>query len=427
MEHVASKCSCLDIDEGINLSTSCVAWSSGAVHVLMDQSVEHINMNVLGLRVLTVMSAVSRYLPPFLTETARAKLRYFRPACTVASGVLAGPAPPPPPGAALGARPTASARGCMHSMSKLVTLLLLTALAQQVVGWTQQYGDSRSSSYLLFSGPTPSGGWNYTTEPFVSETSPSVSADGTIFYPLRANVVAVAVNGSQVWKADVAPNGEAYLTNTVFWDGLVLVGSSWVQQTTFFQVVALRADDGVVMWKSVQNDLFHATTISISDTASAVYLAGYDQSTLSALRLSDGSVLWKKKNIYQVGIFMQTKVGPVKAKSGQKLSNSEIVILPTDPYDGFEGNGTLIAYDVAGSGAEVWRRNAGFSAGGLFAFSHQGLVYGSIGGGGGAQGQQIFGIDASGGELVFSNAGYCDSGSQFSGPAVDLEGYAYYR
>ena len=244
-----------------------------------------------------------------------------------------------------------------------------------------------------------------------------------MFYPLRAYVIALRPTGTVLWKTGVVPNGEAYLTNTVYSKehDFAVVGSSWVDQDTFFQVVAVHASNGSIAWKSMQNDLYHTTTISISSSADAVYAAGYDKSAFSGLRLSDGSLLWKKQNIYQVGIFMQTKVGP-----GKKLS-PEAVLLPTDPFDGFEGKGRLYSYEAEKPGTVLWNSDLGFSAGGLFAFSSQGMIFGSDGGGGGVGGQEIFGVFSENGSVVFNGPGYCEGGRSVSGPAVDSDGYAYYR
>ena len=227
-------------------------------------------------------------------------------------------------------------------------------------GWTQQYGDPSSSSYTQYTGDGFKPGWNFTTQPFVSQTSPCVDQYGVIYYPLRANIVAIAPSGAVKWKASVSPNGNSYLTNVLFSNrhSFVIVGSSWVEQETFFQIVALYVNNGSVAWTSTQNELYHATTMSISVNADAVYVAGYDLKSFAAVSLVDGKLIWKKANIYQVGIFMQTKVGPSVVRyptgrgvveermtKGGRESQQEVVLLPTDPWDGFEGKGRLFAYN----------------------------------------------------------------------------------
>ena len=300
------------------------------------------------------------------------------------------------------------------------------ALLKLAAAWTQQYGDAFSSNYVDYQGPVYAG-WSYTTEPFVSQSSPSIRKDGVMFYPLRAYVMALAPNGTVLWKTGVAPNGEAYLTNTVYSEArdLVVVGASWVEQKTFFQVVAVQGSTGNISWTSTQNDLYHATTISISTVADAVYVAGFDHNTFSGLHLENGKLLWRKPFVPNVGIFMQTKVGPVPSNSATADGNSkEMVLLPTDPWDGFEGKGDLLSYETAKLGLQYWHSDLGFTAGGLFAFSTQGVIFGRDGGGGGAEGQQMFGVHSLNGSVIFNGAGYCPS---VSGPAVDSEGYAYYR
>ena len=311
-------------------------------------------------------------------------------------------------------------------MAVCAATLVGLAFLKLAAAWTQQYGDAFSSNYVDYQGPVHAG-WSYTTEPFVSQSSPCVRKDGVMYYPLRAYVIALAANGTVLWKTGVAPNGEAYLTNTVYSEArdLVLVGSSWVEQKTFFQVVAVDGSSGTVTWTSMQNDLYHATTISISTAADAVYLAGFDNNTFSSLQLASGKVLWKRPFIPNVGIFMQTKVGPVPSNLAvDDDASKEMVLLPTDPWDGFEGKGNLLSYETTKPGLRFWHSDLGFTAGGLFAFSTQGVIFGRDGGGGGAEGQQMFGIHALNGSVVFNGAGYCAS---VSGPAVDAEGYAYYR
>ncbi len=232
-------------------------------------------------------------------------------------------------------------------------------------GWTQQYGDSFSTSYTGF---VDNGqfmpGWNYTTRNFVSETSPSVNEYGVLFYPLRVFVIAIAPNGSTVWKCGVSPNGDSYLTNTLYSrvHNLVIVGSTWVQQNTFFQFVAINATSGNVVWTKMINELFHPTSISLSVKADSIFVAGFDKSTFAAVKITSGEILWEKKGIYEVGIFMQTKVGDIVSLKQQPnvpptikdttkrdtvLSVNEVVLLPTNPWDGFEGKGRLFAYDTA--------------------------------------------------------------------------------
>ncbi len=254
----------------------------------------------------------------------------------------------------------------------------------EVGGWTQQYGDQSSTSYTEY---VDNGqfkpGWNYTTKNFVSQTSPCVNEFGVLYYPLRANVIAIAPNGSMIWECGVSPNGNSYLTNTLYSKphNYVIVGSTWVQQNTFFQFVAINATDGEVVWTKMFNELYHPTTISLSIETDCVFVAGYDKSSFAAVKITNGEIMWEKKNIYQVGIFMQLKVGNImqpltdaindipkkqtlnsstkQFSSAPKLLslnqtdaalNGEVVLLSTDPWDGFEGKGRLYAYDTAAQG-----------------------------------------------------------------------------
>ena len=227
-------------------------------------------------------------------------------------------------------------------------------------GWTQQYGDQYSSSYTEYIDSNQfRPGWNITTQEFVSQTSPSVNDYGELYYPLRTYVIAIAPNGTTIWKTGVSPNGNSYLTNTLYskTHNFVIVGSTWVEGETYFQFVAINASSGGVVWTKMLNELYHPTSISLSNVADAVYVAGYDKSSFAAVKLSDGSMLWEKRHIYQVGIFMQTKVGEganinSNSKAGrgsflQGQKKGEVVLLPTDPWNGMSGRGRLFAYSTA--------------------------------------------------------------------------------
>eukprot|EP00731_Ephydatia_muelleri_P034084 Em0047g3a len=223
--------------------------------------------------------------------------------------------------------------------------------------------------------------------------------------------------------AGVAPDGNAYLTNVVLadWVQLVIVGASWVEGNTYLQIVALHAQNGSVAWTSLQNDLYHSTSICVSQTSNAVYLGGFDKRTFAALSLKDGSLLWENRDIYLLGLFMQTKIG-----SRSSGVDEEVVLLPTDPFDGSGGKGRLFSYELDSSGKTYWSVDVGFDEGALFAFSTFGVIFGFDGTGGGAGGMKTFGINASRGDVIFSNFGFCNPVAQNSGPAVDIYGYAYY-
>ena len=310
----------------------------------------------------------------------------------------------------------------MIIMKAIILALQITLLCcGAAYCWTQQYGDAASTNYVPYQGPITVG-WNYTTPPFPSQKSPAVSAEGTIFYPLRASVIAILPNGTILWNGGVAPDGNAYLTNVVFAEGeaLVVVGASWVDGYTYLQVVALHAQNGSVAWKSQQNDLYHSTTISLSSSGNLVCLGGFDKGTFAALSLKNGSLLWKKSNIYLLGLFMQTKVGPY-------LGVEETVLLPTDPFNGSGGKGRLFSYQLEPPGVTRWAIDIGFDEGALFAISSYGVIFGFDGTGGGVGGFKTFAINASNGDIIFSNFGFCNPVTQNSGPAVDINGYAYYR
>lgn len=243
-------------------------------------------------------------------------------------------------------------------------LLLLGLTLQLCVGgqsssWSQQYGDSCSTSHTDSAGVDFTPGWTHTTQSFVSQTSPCVDGRGIIYYPLRAHVTAISANGTVLWTTGVSPNGNSYLTNVLFSEehGLVVVGSSWVEGALFFQIVAMSVVTGSVQWISRQNQAFHATTLSLSVISGCVYVAGFDQGVFIAVRLADGTLVWEVNHVNMVGLFMQTKVGQVRSGRSLKDDNpqdrEEVVLLPTDPWNGFDGKGRLFAYYTARGGGCV--------------------------------------------------------------------------
>ena len=300
--------------------------------------------------------------------------------------------------------------GVMLQLLSLLTLSIISTSA-----WLQQYGDAQSSCYAPFDGAFAVN-WNYTTDPFSSLQSPAISPDGTIFIPGRAYVMAVSVQGKLLWNTGVAPDGDAYQTNVLYLDilQLVVVGTSWVLHDNYFMLVAMDAKTGKVVWKSQHNDLFHATTLSISPLTLAVYVGGFDQQVFAGVNVKDGSLLWKQTDIPNLGIFMQTKVS----------GDGKVVFLPTDPFDGFSGKGRMYAYTAESPGKVLWFADVGFSAGGQFASSND-ILHGSVGGGGGLYGMTIFGIAITNGSVLWNTPSCCSG--QTSGPAVDKAGNAYYN
>jgi hypothetical protein len=305
----------------------------------------------------------------------------------------------------------------IHSVNSLLLLLFACSNVEKGFAWLQQYGDPRSSNYHEFTGSHFSVGWNYTSDAWVSLESPAVTSAGIIFLPGRAYLTAINPNGTVLWKTGIAPNGNAYQTNVLFSESykLVVIGTSWVDQYTFFMLAAVDIASGQVVWKSQQNDFYHATTLSISPYTEAVYVGGFDHQTFGAVHIKDGRLLWKRNFVLKLGIFMQTKVS----------ADGERVLLPTDPWDGFEGKGRLIAYGTKWPLMEHWYADVGFDAGGLFACSDE-VVFGSVGEGGGPYGQSIFAIDVHNGTVLWNFHSYCRS-PQTSGPSVDGDGNVYYN
>ena len=339
-------------------------------------------------------------------------------------------------------------RASGNPMAVVEVLEILCIVAPLAASWTQQYGDSASTNYVNYLGP-PYVGWNYSAEipPGVlggtGISSPSVSDEGVLFYYRNNSLIALSPRGMLLWDIEVAPKDafDTTLTNIVYSKehSVAVAGAFWqflTNHTTYFQMVAVHAGNGNVAWKVMDNNLYESTLISLSTSADAVYVGGLAHGTLAALSLKDGSIVWKKTNINKVGLFMQTKVGPmeVSASDYELVALKEAVLLPTDPVLSiFPQGGRLFSYTVS-AGAPNWQSaDLGFSVLAKFAISNQGMIFGCDWGGGlGIGGKSIFGIHSHDGSLVFNSNEYCDpsmrgDGYNASGPAIDAEGYAYYR
>ena len=305
----------------------------------------------------------------------------------------------------------------MEEFHALFVLLCVFSNVCRVSPWQQQYGDPRSTNHVKFTGSRFTIGWNYTSDPWVSLESPAVTTTGVIFIPGRAYLIAVGPNGTLLWKTGIAPNGNAYQTNVLFDEStnLVIIGTSWVEQNTFFMIAAVDVTSGQVVWKSQQNEFYHATTLSISPFSEAVFVGGFDHHTFGAVHIKDGHLLWKRRDVKNLGLFMQTKVS----------HDGKTVFLPTDPWDGFEGKGRLIAYGTEWPLIKRWYADVGFTAGGLFASSWE-IVFGSVGGGGGPEGDTVFAISLDNGTVLWNIPSFCNS-HQTSGPSVDFEGNVYFN
>ena len=330
-------------------------------------------------------------------------------------------------------------------MEVVKVLGILCIFAPLAASWTQQYGNSASTNFVNYQGP-PYVGWNYSAEmsPGAGSTgmgSPSVSDEGMLFYYSKNSLIALSPKGTLLWDVEVAPIDafDTSVTNSVYSKvhNIAVAAANWqflTNHTTYFQMVAVHAGDGSVAWKVMDSDLYDATLICLSTSADAVYVGGFDHGTFAALSLKDGSIVWKKTNIYQIGLFMQTKVGPteVSASEYEDVRTQEAVLLPTDPVIGINPKaGRLFSYDVS-AGLTNWQSDLGFSFAAKFGISNQGMVFGSDWGGILGFGKSIFGIHSRDGSHIFNSKDYCDpsargDGSYASGPAVDAEGYAYYR
>lgn len=322
--------------------------------------------------------------------------------------------------------------------------------------WTQQYGDPGSTSYITLESDDNVNrtGWKYAvpnTEA-VFYQSPAVSDKGVTFIPVIVlpqywlQVRAVSASGTEIWMANWIGSDSACsivsLTNILYSSehNLVIVGwNCW--EAYYFekagQLVALNADDGKTVWRTEKLGLSDASFLSMS-SSTIYFTSGYscgrnsptkafkdqqqqNDSSLIAINLVNGQLAWNE-TFHQAGCQSQVKLTPLDGSNVMVLVS---VNLPDGPYDA----GTLLALKCSqgtGECTRAWSTSLHVSYDAKYAFSKGGsLVFGSYGFAGNPN--LIFALETETGKTLFSNRGYCESGSYPSGPAADNNGHAYFR
>ena len=358
----------------------------------------------------------------------------------------------------------------------VILRILLSVLAFQLVfsDWTQQYGDPTSTNYKHVDSDSFGVNtlWNYTNPGPQSYiyNSPAVSDEGVVFLPFLdynvdsgnkyydLEIRAVAPNGTMLWTNII---GDFYntklgcavifLTNAVYNSKRDQVIIGWTCAAAFpyyekyGQIVSINAQTGNKAWQSPMLDEANDMSRIVISTdvlyASGGYDCGKDGSTntnpliatnrlkhaekddnisqIYAFNLDDGKMIWVK-NYTQVGCTSQIKIAP--------MQDEYLVTIPVSLTRGLYDAGSLLALkcDKDGQCTEKWLNKLRLSWGATFAFSiKDSVLYGAYGFAGNPD--LIFGLDTDTGKTVFSSRGYCDPGNYPSGPAVDEQGYAYYR
>ena len=340
----------------------------------------------------------------------------------------------------------------------MIKLFILLYCAKIVPGWNQQFGDPGSTNHMMINPNAKhliKAGWNYTQVwnhgGLFYTLGAAMSESGVLFLPYLSNglqVRAIAPNGTVLWVAgNIGSDGMCsgiYMTNTVYCreHNTVIVGWMCLYIRPLFenkgQFKSLNATDGGTVWQSPILPMSDASTISISSTTlygSGGYDCGrnmpfakisktfrpsaFNRSSIFAIGLDDGKVLWTEE-VNSTACKTQTKIGRLK-------DGHDLVLVPIDLPPGPYDTGSLLALkcDVTGSCAQAWLNKLRLSYYAQYAFSSDGVIFGSYGIAGNPD--LIFGLDAETGDVLFSNRGYCVPGGYPSGPAVDEQGHAYYR
>ena len=327
--------------------------------------------------------------------------------------------------------------------------------------WTQQYGDPASTNYI----PLPKTlhvktNWNYSVpydkifnvSAFIN--SPSLSNEGVIFIPFAITlsfpfrvlfqVRAVSPDGKELWVAphDLTNDDKCaaiLLTNTLYSheQNMVIIGWNCAKAFPYYekagQIVALNATNGSIIWKTSKMKVNDVATITMnSDT---VFLIGgyscfkepytipngqHNKTQIIAVDLVTGKVLWNRIENHG-GCTTQTKMTRLK-------NGSSLVVFPVNLPPGPYPVGDLLSLTCPPSSShcnQAWFDHLKITYDAKFAFSDNGIMFGSYGYSGTPD--LIFALDVESNQILFSNRGYCDSGIYPSGPAVDKQGYAYFR
>ena len=332
--------------------------------------------------------------------------------------------------------------------------------------WTQQYCDPASTNYVPITSNSPKTDWSYSSNDYGLYNSPAVSEQGVVFIPYLKlpeywlQVRAVSPDGKELWRADWIGGDNACssvsMTNALYDSNhdMVVVGWFCVAAQKYErtgQLIALNAADGSQIWNGSalipSNDMS-----SLSMNSDAIFLSmGYgchqnfplntylqysktqprtqdnindqeNNSHVIVVDLTTGKMLCSMLTNHS-GCTAQTKLASLK-------DGSSLVVLPINLQSGHYSTGDLLSLKFYSSSAPCkidWEKKLLISYDAKFAFSDNGIMFGSYGFAGNPDLDLIFAMDIKTNKKKFSNRGYCGSNSYPSGPAVDKQGNAYYR
>ena len=305
-------------------------------------------------------------------------------------------------------------------------------------------------------------GWNYTGPGYSASifyNSPAVSDEGVIFIPYLImpeyflQVRTVLPNGEELWMANWIGSDSkcqtVFMTNALYDSNrnMVIVGWYCIMAYEYEkagQLVALNATDGSTIWRTSKLKVNDVATLSM--TSDKILLSGgYDcgrdptfyahirssetmpneindqknKSLIIAVDIDTGSVSWSMIASH-AGCSSQTKLTPLK-------DGSSLAVFSVNLSPGAYLSGDVLSLKCPTSlhFKQAWLDNLKISYDAKFAFSDNGVMFGSYGFAGNPD--LIFAMDIENNKILFSNRGYCGPNAYPSGPAVDKQGHAYYR
>ena len=321
---------------------------------------------------------------------------------------------------------------CLLKMATVLVVLFLHCLICHFTqaSWTQQYGDSGSTSFVPFKGSINLGWWyiaQIASQDLAHPRNPCTTEEGIVFYPLESRVIAVSPEGVVLREYVVQQTDAEYyldMSNTLYSEKLKMVivfaeGSTQQSEGQLLsRISALDPTADRVIWQT-DNTYGFSHPLSLSETHESLFIA--IGKTLVALSLKDGSQIWSKPLGSDLDWPIPLKLATLSSSNGQK---KEVLLFPTVPG---VNNGILIALDPV-TGMKLWQQTLGFNEEGSFAISPTGIIYGCTGlFPDVAHGKQIIILEAETGQILYNGEGYCTNASQVMTPSADSYGNGYYR
>jgi outer membrane protein assembly factor BamB len=211
---------------------------------------------------------------------------------------------------------------------------------------------------------------------WVQFASPAISADGgLVIYNTSLGIAAMDTNTLQNrWHFDVGPVGEGSLSVPFIYNGVVYVGYA-------DHIFALDLNDGTVKWdfplQQLESDdpvgLKSQNSTFITDGTNLYFSAnGGDPSLgmLVALRLSDGTMIWKVKET------SKSFGDPIFGSSGNIYLTANYYQISSGTIEGFTPQGTpLTTWNAPTLGTFSGNTRLAYANNKFYAGTEQGILY----------------------------------------------------